>query len=577
MERTKMPNYQIVPAVDAVREFLEIAGDFTNPLEVVREAVSNAMDANADRIGISFTRPKEGGKSVLVIEISDNGEGMNEVSLQSFFDLGNSLKRGDAGKIGEKGHGTKVYFNCSSIRVDTVREGRRLTATMNLPFARLHDGQLPTAAVEAADAADNSSNGTHIIIKGFNGDNGEDFTHDRLRDYVKWFTKFGSWEHIIGIEHHKRKILVLKGLDAKQAEDISFGHYFPDHSPSVEKLFDTYVVRAPDYYCKRIVKHGNLRRRPEVEFDAVFSIEGNKVKQTYNGMLRRQGYAAPRGAYTVQERYGIWLCKDFIPIERRNEWVGSKGSEYTKFHAFVNCQEFSLTANRGSIANTDPVVLEDIKEAVQQIYEGIISGDEWRQIDWLEEQAGAYVTAEKESKDFKWRQDRARNANTAFLDGHTLVEPSRESGVYALLVQLATLSPTLFPFEIVDYDTHSGIDVIAKLRDAVPVAASTLHYIELKYFLGSSMNHSFDNIRFIVCWDTEIKHGGTATDLAGQERTLYVAPADPKAGGYTGYFLRRDFKTEIQVFVLKDYLREMLGIEFRPRTVAQARFDAATQ
>jgi hypothetical protein len=145
------------------------------------------------------------------------------------------------------------------------------------------------------------------------------------------------------------------------------------------------------------------------------------------------------------------------------------------------------------------------------------------------------------------------------------------------LVQLATLSPTLFPFEIVDYDTHSGIDVIAKLRDAVPVAASTLHYIELKYFLGSSMNHSFDNIRFIVCWDTEIKHGGTATDLAGQERTLYVAPADPKAGGYTGYFLRRDFKTEIQVFVLKDYLREMLGIEFRPRTVAQARFDAATQ
>jgi len=69
------------------------------------------------------------------------------------------------------------------------------------------------------------------------------------------------------------------------------------------------------------------------------------------------------------------------------------------------------------------------------------------------------------------------------------------------------------------------------------------------------MNHSFDNMRSIVCRDTDIKHRGVVTDIGGQERTLYVAPADPKAGGYTGYFLRRDFKTEIQVFVLKLRLR----------------------
>lgn len=564
-----MPNYEIVPAVDAVREFLEIAGDFTNPLEVVREAISNAIDAGASRIEISFTRPKEAGQSVLVIKIEDNGEGMDEDRLKSFFDLGNSSKRGDADTIGEKGHGTKVYFNCSSLHVETVCAGRRLVAKMNHPFDRLHDGQLPTVTVETFDASGEAS-GTQIRIKGFGGNNGEPFTHARLRDYALWFTKFGSWEQVIGLNAHKDKVLVLKGLDEKEAETIKFGHYFPDESPPVEKLFDTYVVRAPDYYCKRIVRHGTLRRRPEVEFDAVFSIEGNKIKQVYNPMLRRQGYAAPRGAYTVQDRYGIWLCKDFIPIERRNEWIGSRGSEYTKFHAFVNCQEFSLTANRGSVANTDSVVLEDIKEVVQSIYEDIVSGDEWRQIDWLEEQVGAYVTAEKEARDFKWRQERARNANIASLDGTILVEPTRESGVYALLVQLATRRPDLFPFEIVDYDTHSGIDVIAKIRDAVPVVGSTLHYVELKYFLGSSMNHSFDNMRFIVCWDTELKHGGTATDLAGQERILHVAPADPTAGGYTGYFLRRDFKTEIEVFVLKDYLRERLRIEFRPRTVVQS-------
>ena len=567
-------SYQIVPAVDAVREFLEIAGDFTNPLEVVREAISNSVDAGANRIDISFTRPKEAGKSVLVIEIRDDGHGMNAKRLQSFFDLGNSDKRDDGSKIGEKGHGTKVFFNCSSIRVETVHEGQRLVATMEYPFERLHDGQLPVASVDTEEAP-STPNGTRILIKGFNGGNGEPFTQHRLHDYILWFTKFGSWESAVGITTHQHRVLYLNGLDETEAKEIKFGHFFPENSLPVQRLFDTYVVRAPDYYCKRVVRLGNLRRFPEIKFDAVFSIEGNKVKQAYNPMLRRQGYAAPAGAYTVQDRYGLWLCKDFIPVERKNNWIGTKGSEFTKFHAFVNCQTLSLTANRGSISNTETMILEDLKEAIEKIYDEIVSSDDWRHIDWLEEQAGAYVTSEKEAKDFKWRQERAQKSNIAILDGTTLVEPTRESGVYAMLVQLSILRPNLFPFEIVDYDTHSGIDVIAKMRDPVPVAASILQYVELKYFLGSSMNHSFDNMRAIVCWDTAVKHGEATTDLAGNERVLHIAPADPSAGGYTGYFLRRDFKPEIQVFVLKDYLREKLGIEFRPRNVVQAAAIAA--
>lgn len=127
-----MQSYEILPAVDAVREFLEIAGDFTNPLEVVREAISNALDAGATRVQLEFSQPKEAGVLILNISIEDNGTGMDAASLQSFFDLGNSSKRGDTTTIGEKGHGTKVYFNCSSIRVDTIYDGKRLRAVMDL-------------------------------------------------------------------------------------------------------------------------------------------------------------------------------------------------------------------------------------------------------------------------------------------------------------------------------------------------------------------------------------------------------------------------------------------------------------
>jgi hypothetical protein len=282
-------------------------------------------------------------------------------------------------------------------------------------------------------------------------------------------------------------------------------------------------------------------------------------------MLRRPGYGAPKGAYTVQDRYGIWLSKDFIPIERKNDWVNTKGSEFTKFHAFVNCQDLSLTANRGSTANTERTILDDLEAEVKQIYEDIVAGDEWREIDWLETEAGAYLTGERERKDFSWRQDRARSSNIAEFKGHTLVEPRRESGVYGLLVQLATIEPALFPFEIVDYDTHSGIDVIAKGRDSVPIENSSLYYVELKYFFDVQMNHSFDNIRYVVCWDTNVKHEGKVRDISEQERLLHIAPPDKENGNYTGYFLRKDFKTEIQIFVLKDYLREKLGLEFRPR------------
>lgn len=559
-----MTQFKITPAVDAAREFLEISADFTNPLELVREAISNSLDANATEIILGFHTRKEQGLRVLHIIASDNGAGMDRAELQAFFDLGNSTKRNNPNAIGEKGHGTKVFFNCQSIEVETVKDGARLLARMVQPYASLHEGELPIADVQESEA-DDQPNGTRVVIKGFNNNNGDKFTHERIKDYIKWFTKFGSIELEFGHERYAACTVRLKGLDAEEFETLRFGHHFPENSPRIEKLFDEFLVSAPDFYCKKIKRSGQLKRYPDVKYDAIFCIEGNKVKQSYNGMLRRPGYTPPAGGYTVQERYGLWVCKDFIPIERKNEWISTKGTEFTRLHAFINCQDFSLTANRGSVANTQSEIIEDVHEAVRAIYDDLITGDDWREIEWLESEVDAYRTLDKESKDFRWRQARANAANVAKLEGITLVEPTRESGVYALLVQLCVIRPDLFPFELVDYDTHSGIDVIVKHRDNVPVIGSALYYVELKSVLKNQMNHSFVNIFSIVCWDTTVKNGEKMTDLAGEERTMQVI-APEKDEPYTGYFLAKDRKQSIQVFVLKDYLKEVLGLEFRPRT-----------
>jgi hypothetical protein len=555
--------FQIVPTVDAAQEFIEIATDFSNPLDLVREGISNAFDAGASRICILFGTVREAGESILHSEIIDNGSGMDEGGLHSFFDLGNSLRRNDTSTIGDKGHGTKVYFNSSHIEVVTTKKGHTYVATMDQPFRTLHKHRVPNVAVVVNETPD-QADGTHIRIKGYNNNRRDRFRQDILKDYVMWFTKFGSFEGEFGISTHKDVRLFLKGLDRDQRQEIAFGHFFPEESKNITKLFDDHLINAPDYYCRKIKKQGKLKNFPEISYQAIFSIEGNKVKTSYNDMLRRQGYS--RGIYTVQERYGLWLCKDYIPIQTANDWFGSRGTEYTKFHAFLNCQDFRLTANRSSVNNTPTEVLDDLKREVQEIYAQVIESEDWRDIDWLESEATAYRSTEREKRDFEDRKKRYNRSLIADFRGHTLAEPKHESGVFGLVLKLSTIDPAVFPFEILDYNTHQGYDLLVKGDYTTPIHQSRVFYVELKWFLTSALNHSFENLKAIVAWSTKVKNGDIVRDFNNEERVLQIVPPDGPQD-YTVYFLdhpKRGFK--IQVLVLEQYLRERYKLEFRPRS-----------
>ncbi|PTY01712.1 hypothetical protein DB346_11575 [Verrucomicrobia bacterium LW23] len=561
-----MSAYEITPQVDAAQEFIEIANDFANPLDVVREAISNAFDAGATCIHVTFKAVTEYGNRILVISIKDDGKGMNKETLQCFFDLGNSSKRGDSLSIGEKGHGTKVYLNCSEITVITTQNEATLTALLQNPFQRLSDRQIPTVAVQENKAVPGTVAGTEIIIKGYNGNQRQKFRQAILKDHIQWFTKMASFEGELLGRDVPEVTVYLQGLDASKPEAIKIGHPFPPVSKSVNDLFDQYKVNAPDWYCNKVVKSGNLKKAPEISFDAVFYIEGNRVKLSHNSMLRRPGRARFEGDYTVQERYGLWLCKDFIPIQRKNEWITFKGSEYTKFHAFVNCQALKLTANRGSIDNTPSDIIDDLRESIMQIYDDIVSGEDWINISYLENEAEAYRSTELETKSFCLRIKRAKRANIAAYKDVILIQPERESGVFSLVVQLMTLNKEIFPFEIVDYDTHQGIDVIVKSVGGPALDSSKLFYVEFKHTLSAGkFNHSFNNTHSTVCWDTDIKNDDTIEDFGGNKRIMKIAPPT-EADRQTKYFLdeaRGDRK--IEVFVLKDFLKEKLGLEFRPR------------
>ena len=594
-----MEERTLTPTVKPSQEFIEIAFDFANPLDLVREAISNAFDAGADHIKLGFDVIQEYGFDVFKIIIEDNGSGMDLNDLQSFFDLGNSTRSEwkrqnpvDCTFIGEKGHGTKIYFNSDSIVVETLKQTSNkpkiYNATMINPRRELYSGKIPDVKVTEQDT-ESKTHYTKIIIKGYNGNKSDKFTHDRLKDYIIWFTKMGSIEKELGILNNENVVLELKGIDRNEKdlgyETIHFGHVFPAESTSSKGLLKSYTLDAAKHYCKKVIVANEYLddQAGHIAIQAVFYIEGNNVKYKYNPMIRRKKLKPKPGAYTVQERYGLWICKDYIPVQRKNDWIVEKGSEFTKFHAFINCQALKLTANRGSIENTESYILEALHKKAGEIYNRVYKETALPDLDMLDREVNAIYTVEKEARDFDRRTKFIDKSRVADYKGIKLFEPRQEIGVYTLFMQLSQIEPNLFPFTILDYDTKSGIDAIVIKNEDInkPLRDCGKLYVEFKNILDRRFNHSFSKLQSIVCWDLAKKRsedslsdGDEVLDITldnAKKRILHVVkPSEENKLDYTRYFLDNESLAEkIEVFVLKTYLKEKLGIEFKPRTTKE--------
>ena len=233
-------NQILIPTVDPAAEFLEISNDFTDPKELVREAISNAFDAKSNIIRIKAFIDKNSGVDELTILIEDDGEGMDMDQLKGFFGLGFSNRREkdefgnkSSDAIGEKGHGTKIYFNSRKIEVASVHNKQLITAVMDKPIQTLRTGNIPKViySIKTTD----KNNGTTIIIYGYNDNNQSGFGHNALKDYILWFTKFGSYEKSLNIKTHEHIVLHLSGLghDNSNTKKISFGHIFPPENTNI--------------------------------------------------------------------------------------------------------------------------------------------------------------------------------------------------------------------------------------------------------------------------------------------------------------------------------------------------------
>jgi len=89
--------------------------------------------------------------------------------------------------------------------------------------------------------------------------------------------------------------------------------------------------------------------------------------------------------------------------------------------------------------------------------------------------------------------------------------------------------------------------------------------LEFKYVLAPEFSHSFDHLSAIVCWDCALGEESEVTDIKNSRRRLRITPPENPTD-YTKYMLVSPRERHnIEVYVLKDYLRERLGLEFRSR------------
>ena len=325
----------IQPEVSNASEFKEIAGDFGDPFEIFREAMHNAKDWGATQFDIKIYTDSSIGTAKLIIELKDNGVGMDrETLIQSFWGLGFSKSRNDDTKIGEKGHGTKIYLRSDKVVVVTSTGEESFESICENPALDLNAGRVHKPRVRKLEEV--LPRGTTIRIEGYNYNDMTSFTQDIIEDYLYWHTKIGSVENQFEGHDTPDFTVTLQALGETQSKTLSFGHKFAKENTDIEALFKKYEENAADYFVKKYIHQDiKLENRPDVKIDIVIYVEGDEAKRSYNPMdtiiviwggtlavllkkLWSSLYNAEKIAFSAEEQFkriGVYyMCIDDLPL-----------------------------------------------------------------------------------------------------------------------------------------------------------------------------------------------------------------------------------------------------------------------
>ncbi|MFB6158668.1 MAG: ATP-binding protein [Candidatus Nanohalobium sp.] len=476
------------PQVNQVNEFLEIASDFENPLEIIREALSNSYDAGASKVDIKVVSEEDD-----VIIIRDDGEGMSKKDLESFFDLGNSFKENS---IGHKGHGTKIYYKSDKIEIETVKKDKKLDAEMEKPWEKLNNKEMPQYSIQEEQSDEDSY--TEIRIHNFKAGQGlsaGSLTYNKIHHYIKWKTIGGSTEHYF--EENPRIMDISIELDdsiddSKDSLKLNNKFEFPQENR---------LPQNKEYPSKHMCK---VYPPKEIEVD----VDGESVTLEIVGMVGGKEARNKLPTYgSHKSQFGVWLAKDHIKVERINDAVGHDET-YIHFMFIANCQEIELSANREKVRNKSGEVFQEITDEISDFMTKVIE-DSWykkyleqRRIDTKKQRN------QTQSSSLKEREDKVQN----LIDQNRRPTPSNTVETVAEIERSNAKGWLPQKLQIADFSPDEDVNTILQNGSKIYRAAV---YPKMSSFF--EQEKALKHVEKFVCWEK-----GDIDQLREIERKNYL-------------------------------------------------------
>ena len=636
----------------------ELGNNKVDVLELLREALSNAKDHEAKNLFMRVRRDNRGRVSVLFM---DDGHGLTHERWEAFWGTATSIKLEGSRSVGYKGFGTKLFFHCARLSVVSraAPEEDWLLVTVDQPSQDERTHYEPVILPESHELykvlKDNAllgSTATAILIEDLHfPDNAHLLSYERIISFCDWFTILGDIR--AGLfssrkEFHRAIQQGGRALDGLHTTDVPlrpiqvhvqingdkrflplgekslldnksfFGAWEDDTVEFQKKAPELWMFghRFADSHVGAVSKGGQQKNdgtalcltsktdwTTEDGYAVVAHIEGHRrQRETYPEAGATNRAAGKKAVYSFDDRFGLWLCRDFIPVTQRNDLLkraileaGPRGLDrdfktLRNWKIFVNHQGFQPIANRTDISNFaqhESRIFEVVRDWLKSAFK---QADFQR---WIEKIQSARRDRERDTEVAQMRErreeviqwNRSRTKEVLDLssialsprnpkDALHLREPKNEQEVFYLYAQLSARFEV--PVFIWEYDTHEGVDAIGRVlvRGLVPSSTTDGGYarIEFKRFVesGVAIGHYFDAIDVIICWEVkatgDIEEAGDRS-IPGKLQERIKNVLTPQIDTYEIVYQQADGANRV-IPVLE--LKKLFPVEPKPRKSSRA-------
>ena len=533
-------------SVNKISLFKEIANNTQKPLEVLREAISNSVDANAGNILIETFIDEE--TNLFVLKIKDDGDGMNLSELDDFFSLGSSKKK-QRKRIGEKGLGSIIFFKSKKLEVITQKNDIRYHAILNHAWEKIQEGTTLDYKYKEVDAI-TAMDGTEILIYGFEINNfiKHHFNFYSMKDYILWFTAAGSFKtqfsnvnelrQLVNNIHSTPVITLIDRINNIQDEFVG-EHPFeePDENP---KESGALQFDRMNFYSKRF---GPYHRTEMINGKYVsFQIYG-----AISGVNKRNEIINFGPGQRHRSRFGLVFCKDFIPFNNMKEFL-LDDNNYSHYHLLINSQNFELTADRNNITNMDSPEVQWIIDEAKILIREKITDVSMKTYFLMKDEEEMQKAAHERKIETALRLAALVDKEDIIIPKiGTMKKPENESQTLMVLSAILA-SHDIESLRIVDYSSKASTDLIIMDEKNIPILA------EVEYKLSSALRHGhpIDTLDQIWCWrnDLELNHFYTL----GEHNVIMIKSSDK-------HYIKHGADKLIRVFEISKILNELHLIE----------------